>query len=130
MAILRYLLLFVEVLVCFLLIGAILLQKSKSQGAGMMFGSGVGESLFGGQVGNVLTKVTVILAAIFLLTTTALAFLGANRSRASIVDGIVPGPPRPEAAAGAFPSAGTDESLPISAGAEPVAPPPIAAPTE
>ncbi len=65
----------VEVIVCFLLITAILIQKSKTQGAGLAFGSGVGETLFGGQIGNVMTKVTVILAVVFLLNTTVLTFM-------------------------------------------------------
>lgn len=73
--ILRVTLTVVEVVVCFLLITAILIQKSKTQGAGLAFGAGVGETLFGGQIGNVMTKVTVILAIVFLLNTTVLTFL-------------------------------------------------------
>ena len=65
----------VEVSVCVLLITAILIQKSKTQGAGLAFGSGVGETLFGGQIGNVMTKVTVILAIVFLVNTTVLTFM-------------------------------------------------------
>lgn len=73
--ILRVLLTVVEVAVCFLLITAILIQKSKTQGAGLAFGSGVGETLFGGQIGNVMTKITVILAIVFLVNTVALTFM-------------------------------------------------------
>ena len=73
--ILRVVLTVVEVVVCFLLITAILIQKSKTQGAGLAFGAGVGETLFGGQIGNVMTKITVVLAVIFLLNTTALTFM-------------------------------------------------------
>ena len=65
----------VEISVCLLLITAILIQKSKTQGAGLAFGSGVGETLFGGQIGNVMTKVTVILAIVFLVNTTVLTFM-------------------------------------------------------
>lgn len=88
LAVIRYLLLVVEVTSSILLIGVILLQKSKQQGAGMAFGSGVGESLFGAQVGNVLTKTTVILAVIFLANTTLLAYIGSNRARPSVADGM------------------------------------------
>jgi preprotein translocase subunit SecG len=65
----------VEVIVCMLLITAVLMQKSKTQGAGLAFGSGVGETLFGGQIGNVMTKITVILTVIFLVNTTALTYM-------------------------------------------------------
>ncbi len=75
MGVLRVLLIIIEVVVCILLVGIILLQKSKSSGLGVAFGSGMGESLFGAQAGNVLTKATVILAAIFLVNTTLLALV-------------------------------------------------------
>lgn len=76
MEFIRGLLMVVEVLCAFLLIIIILMQKSKSQGVGMAFGGQMGESLFGSQMGNVLTKATVILAVVFLLNTLLLARLG------------------------------------------------------
>ena len=50
---------FVEVVVCFLLGGVILLQKPKDGGMGGIIGGGMGEALFGAQMGNVLTKTTI-----------------------------------------------------------------------
>ena len=79
-SILISILLIVEVLAAFLLIVVILAQKSKDQGLGMAFGSGMGESLFGSRAGNVLTRMTVTLATVFMLTTIILGFLFANRS--------------------------------------------------
>jgi preprotein translocase subunit SecG len=73
--ILKAILVVIEVITCFLLIGLILIQKSKSQGAGLAFGASMGESLFGAQTGNVLTKVTVWLTIIFLVNTTVLALM-------------------------------------------------------
>jgi preprotein translocase subunit SecG len=73
-------LLIVEVLSAFLLIVVILAQKSKDQGLGMAFGGGMGESLFGSRAGNVLTRMTVMLAVVFMLTTMALGFLFAGQS--------------------------------------------------
>jgi len=73
----------VEVLSAFLLIVVILAQKSKDQGLGMAFGGGMGESLFGSRAGNVLTRMTVVLAVVFMLTTMTLGFLFAGRSRTS-----------------------------------------------
>ena len=84
--IVRYLLVVVEVLSSVLLVAVILMQKTKSQGMGMAFGSAMGESLFGPQVGNVLTKATVILAAIFLLNTTVLALMGSGAKRTSVTE--------------------------------------------
>ncbi|MBM4149213.1 MAG: preprotein translocase subunit SecG [Lentisphaerae bacterium] len=128
MTVLRFMLLFIEVVSAFLLVGVILLQKSKQQGAGMMFGAGVGESLFGAQVGNVLTRTTVVLAVIFLVNTTALAYLGARRAAPrSVTDGIrstptesARGPAAPSSPAGqpgggieAPLDAGIDETVPM-----------------
>ena len=78
MSILISLLLIVEVLAAFLLIVVILAQKSKDQGLGMAFGGGMGESLFGSRAGNVLTRMTVVLAATFMVTTILLGILFAG----------------------------------------------------
>jgi preprotein translocase subunit SecG len=97
--VLTYLLTFIEVLVSLLLLGIILIQRTKSQGMGLAFGSGMGESLFGAQVGNVLTKTTVVLAIIFLVNTTLLAMIGAgHRAGGSVTDtvkSVAPAMPAP-----------------------------------
>ncbi len=83
MIVVKYLLITIEALSSLLLIGIILLQKSKSEGLGMAFGSGMGETLFGSRAGNVLTKGTVILSVVFMVTTVALGmvFSGGSRSQ-------------------------------------------------
>ncbi len=87
--IVKYLLVFVEVVCSALLLGVILIQKTRSQGMGLAFGAGMGESLFGAQMGNVLTKATVILAIVFLSNTIVLAWLGARGSvRASVTESV------------------------------------------
>ena len=96
MTILISLLLIVEVLSAFLLIVVILAQKSKDQGLGMAFGSGMGESLFGSRAGNVLTRMTITLAAVFMLTTIVLGILfakGKGGSSGSVMDDAVPSAP-------------------------------------
>ncbi|HPC58477.1 MAG: preprotein translocase subunit SecG [Kiritimatiellae bacterium] len=80
MSILISVLLIVEVLAAFLLIVVILAQKSKDQGLGMAFGGGMGESLFGSRAGNVLTRMTVTLAVVFMVTTILLGILFARGS--------------------------------------------------
>ncbi len=86
MGILRVLLIVVEVFTSVLLIGVILLQKSKGEGLGLAFGAGVGESLFGSRAGNVLTRATITLAAVFVLNTAFLGVLFTRAHETSIID--------------------------------------------
>ena len=83
MPILISVLLIVEVLAAFLLIVVILAQKSKDQGLGMAFGGGMGESLFGSRAGNVLTRMTITLAVVFMVTTILLGILFARGTAGS-----------------------------------------------
>jgi preprotein translocase subunit SecG len=80
-------LMFFEAIVCFLLIGIVLLQRSKGQGAGLSFGGGA-EAVFGAQMGNVLTRATVVLAVLFLANTTLLAVLPRRARSASLAERI------------------------------------------
>ena len=99
MNILIILLRIVEVLVCLMLVGIILMQRSKGSGAGVSFGGGAAEAIFGAQMGNVLTKTTVILGFVFLANTLALSILQARSSGisadGSIMDGEPPAAARP-----------------------------------
>ena len=58
---LAILLTFIEVVVCLMLIGLVLIQRSKGEGISSAFGGGMGESIFGANVGNVVTRTTVVL---------------------------------------------------------------------
>lgn len=73
MYILTVLLQIALIIVSLLLIGVILLQKPKG-GSGVSFG-GMGESLFGAEVGNVLTRSTIILGCLFVLFTVVLSII-------------------------------------------------------
>jgi preprotein translocase subunit SecG len=122
-----YVLSFLEVIVCAMLLGIILIQRSKGQGMGAAFGGTMGESLFGTQMGNVLTKATVVLAVIFLVNTTVLARLNAGRWKsASLADEIVSEQPIPVPAQPGMPAL-----PPMPAEMEPITPvlpeqPPVA----
>ena len=147
----RALLLVIEGLVALLLIGIILLQKSKSEGLGVAFGGGMGETLFGSRAGNVLTKATIVLAVIFMANTLVLANLFVGQRVESLVEqsglldttapapesapmgmqgplapGGVPGEMRPPGAATA-PLTGGDQPMTVT---PLVAPPPPAATEE
>ena len=80
------LLMALEAVVCLMLIGIILIQRSKGQGMGLSFGGGAAEAVFGGQMGNVLTRTTVILAVVFLANTTVLAILKPKGVSADVTD--------------------------------------------
>lgn len=96
----RYILVLIEVVVSLLLIGVILMQRAKSQGLGMALGGQMGEALFGARMGNVMTRVTVILGIIFLVNTTLLAYIGATNRRVSVTDdAVAPVPVAPAAPA-------------------------------
>ncbi|MBL7077243.1 MAG: preprotein translocase subunit SecG [Kiritimatiellae bacterium] len=105
----RYILVLVEAVCSLMLIGVILIQRTKSQGLGMALGGQMGEALFGARMGNVLTRVTVILGIIFLVNTTLLAYIGASSRRVSVTDdAVVPIPAAPAA-----PMAAPGGALPV-----------------
>ena len=83
---LKVVLIFMEVVCSVLMIGVILLQKTKGEGLGMAFGAEMGESLFGARAGNVLTKITVWLTVFFLVNTTVLARIYTHHRPGSLMD--------------------------------------------
>jgi protein translocase SecG subunit len=135
MEILRYILLFIEVACSLFLIGLVLIQKSKSEGLGMAFGAGMGENLFGSRAGNVLTKMTVVFAVIFMANTLVLTLVYAGSQERSLMAGQASAPPAglPQAQPGPVaPNAGVAPTLPQAPAAQPgegIAVPPVAVDT-
>jgi preprotein translocase subunit SecG len=73
----------VHVFICFLMIGAILLQSGKGAEIGASFG-GSSQTVFGSRgPANFLSKLTVIVAAVFMVTSLSLAILAKQRNAAS-----------------------------------------------
>jgi preprotein translocase subunit SecG len=74
------------VLVCFFLIGVVLLQSGRGGGLGSSFGGGAGgagQTVFGGAgAGNILTKLTSISATLFILLSVAMAYLSSGGDEA------------------------------------------------
>ena len=93
MIFLKALFIVVEVLCCLMLIGLILLQKSKSEGLGLAFGAGAGESLFGARAGNVLSRATVILGIVFLANSLLLGVLFAQKDKTLMEQAATPASP-------------------------------------
>jgi preprotein translocase subunit SecG len=78
-------LIIIHVLVCFLMVGAILLQSGKGAEIGASFG-GSSQTVFGSRgPANFLSKFTVVVAAIFMLTSLSLAMLAKERTFSSTV---------------------------------------------
>lgn len=135
MLVLKILLVTVEVITGLLIVGIVLLQKSKDDGLGLAFGAGMGESLFGANAGTVLTKITVGLGIVFVVNTIVLDRLYSVARPSSLMD-AVPGAVAPAAPAPASPmeaaplSVGGDVPLtmPDQASAQPVEAPAAAAP--
>jgi preprotein translocase subunit SecG len=88
-AFITYTLLVIEVILGLMLIAVVLVQKSKDQGLGLAFGSGMGESLFGAKTANVLVKTTIVLAVLFFLCTMALAGIFSNTEESSTILGDI-----------------------------------------
>jgi len=75
----------IQVFICLLLIVVVLLQEGK-KGMGAIFG-GSSSSIFGARgAANVLTKVTTVLAILFMLNSVWLSYLSSKS--ASVVDSI------------------------------------------
>ncbi|MDH5668327.1 MAG: preprotein translocase subunit SecG [Nitrospira sp.] len=74
-----------HVFICFLMIGAILLQAGKGAEIGASFG-GSSQTVFGSRgPANFLSKLTVVVAAVFMMTSLTLAILAKERNMASTV---------------------------------------------
>jgi preprotein translocase subunit SecG len=75
----------IHVFACFLMIGAILLQSGKGAEIGAAFG-GSSQTVFGSRgPANFLSKFTVVVAAVFMVTSLSLAILAKERTFSSTV---------------------------------------------
>ncbi|KAA1004479.1 preprotein translocase subunit SecG [Paraburkholderia panacisoli] len=115
---LKTLIIVVQLLSALGVIGLVLLQHGKGADMGAAFGSGASGSLFGATgSANFLSRTTAVLAAVFFVTTLALTYLGAYRSKPSA--GLL-------GAAVTAPVAGSAASAP-AAGSAPLAASPASA---
>lgn len=80
-------LLVIHVVITIILIGMVLIQRSDSDGFGL--GSGSGSNLLSGRsAANAMTRLTAILAAVFIVNSLILSVMASRHHRASIVDVI------------------------------------------
>jgi preprotein translocase subunit SecG len=75
----------IHVLICFLMVGGILLQSGKGAEIGASFG-GSSQTVFGSRgPANFLSKFTVVVATIFMVTSLSLAIMARDRTFSSTV---------------------------------------------
>jgi preprotein translocase subunit SecG len=130
---LRLILTSVQVFSSLVIVGLVLLQRGKGADAGAGFGSGASGTVFGARgATTALSRATAVFAAIFMINSLALAYLGSSASKPNepqktILDEAAP-QPKPAAPAGAATPAPapTQQTTPPAAPAQnqnPAAPP-------
>jgi preprotein translocase subunit SecG len=136
---LYYLVTALYVFVCFVLLMVILLQQGKGGDMASAFGGGSSQTAFGARGGaTLLSKITAVFAALFMLVALGLAIIGERGDSGTLLRGT-PGPaapaPAPAAPAQGSHAPATPESstLPPAApatppAAQPAAPAPAEAP--
>ncbi len=124
----RIILTVVQVFSAFAIIGLVLLQRGKGAEAGAGFGAGASGTVFGARgASTALSRATAIFAAVFMLNSLLLAYVGTKISDAqpkTILDQATEGIPKTPAGAAKTPAPNT-ATLPVPA---PTTPSPISAP--
>jgi preprotein translocase subunit SecG len=124
---LRMLLTAVQVFSSLAIVGLVLLQRGKGAEAGAGFGAGASGTVFGARgATTALSRATAIFAAIFMINSLALAYLGTTtgkeRQKTILEEAAESGKAAP--AGGAPPPASAPAQAPASApGTAPVSPP-------
>ncbi|MCD5401775.1 preprotein translocase subunit SecG [candidate division NPL-UPA2 bacterium] len=79
----------IHIVVSIMLIGVVLIQSGKGAGFAEVFGmgGGMGQSLFGVQTGTFLTRLTTVLAVLFMVTSISLTVFMGQLER-SVIDEI------------------------------------------
>lgn len=81
------LLILIHVLVCFLLIAVVLLQSGRGAEIGVSFGATYSQTLFGSRgPASFLSKVTVVLAAVFMLSALGISILSSRLESSSVIE--------------------------------------------
>ena len=91
----------VHIIVCLLLIVVILLQTGSAGGMGAAFGGGGSQTLFGGSgSGKFFTRLTAIVAGIFMITSISLTVMSSHRAKGTVMQDYKPSavtvPAKPE----------------------------------
>ncbi|PJI96850.1 protein translocase subunit secG [Acidovorax sp. 69] len=107
----------VQMLAALVMIGLILIQHGKGADMGAAFGSGSSGSLFGASgSANFLSRTTAVLAAVFFVSTLALAYFGNARPATS--GSVLEAPAAVPSGAPATPDAAVVPAMPASGAAQ------------
>ena len=90
MALAGIIILVVFIITAVLLVLVVLIQDDQGGGIGGMFGGGESSSPFGSRTGNVLTKFTSVLGAVFLVAAFALAWLNRTPDQGAFLERVRP----------------------------------------
>jgi preprotein translocase subunit SecG len=126
----RLILTCVQVFSAFAIVGLVLLQRGKGAEAGAGFGAGASGTVFGARgATTALSRATAVFAAIFMINSLALAYMGtrspeAQRQNTLLEEAAQTKPKQPGAAPGSAPPA-----QPAPAGQPPAPAPASPAPT-
>ena len=109
-------LLILQVIICVVLVGLVLIQKGQGADIGAVFGGGGSQTVFGARgAGNFLSHTTAVVGALFFLNSLGLAYLSDHASR-SVSSGIaLPAASAPAAAATAAAATGSSTQAGASA---------------
>jgi preprotein translocase subunit SecG len=102
-------------IVCFVLIGVVLLQHGKGADLGASLGGGSANTVFGSRgAGNFLTKITTASAITFMATSLTLSYYGYQNSDIQLFDETAPFDIPVEGDAPTLPDAGGLEEIPTA----------------
>ncbi|MBN2704911.1 MAG: preprotein translocase subunit SecG [Deltaproteobacteria bacterium] len=106
----------VHVIVSLVLIVVILLQSGSTGGMGAAFGGGGSQSLFGSSgSGKFFTRLTAIVAGIFMITSISLTIMSAHRAKGTVMDSYTPPAVSQPAPAETLPTAPASAPMPVAA---------------
>jgi preprotein translocase subunit SecG len=131
---LRLILTCVQVFASFVIVGLVLLQRGKGADAGAGFGAGASGTVFGARgATTALSRATAVFAAIFMINSLALAYLGSSSSKQqeaqkTILDEAAMPPPKPAPAANTSAPSSVPATPPPAQPAKSPAPTPAPAP--
>ena len=109
----------VQVVSAFAIVGLVLLQRGKGAEAGAGFGAGASGTVFGARgATTALSRATAVFAAVFMINSLALAYMGTRSTEAAVQKTIL------DEAAPAKPGSGA----PLGGSSAPLQPAPAAAP--
>lgn len=87
MGVFGIILLVLFVIICIILILLVVIQDENSQGLGGIFG-GASDTTFGAQSGNILTKLTYIVGAAFIVLAFGLGFVNRSTESSNLLDSV------------------------------------------